>query len=917
MIHVKYIACKSNLTIKLYTHFRAIGLIIFLVYSASTYGQNSNTSESRGNLTYQEYFQRLEKIYQLQVFYKPEWFSEKQVSSALLEMKLPDALARIDKLAGVEHILIDSTNLIFIPLTDSLANGNSGGGDDIMIIGNSLEYGKYKRAKLKGHVFNGTTGEPLAGVSLQLEHNSQYAVTDIYGEYSLEIPVGEYTLIFNYIGYESRRQKIRLTSNGTADFDLFEKTLELGEVVITDSRADNRINRSSLGNIRMDSKTLKALPTSLGESDLMKAVTLLPGIQSVGEFGSGFIVRGSNADQNLVLLDEQPVFNTSHLFGLQSTLNTDAIQSVTLYKAGIPAQYGERTSSVLSIKTGNDQQIPLRVRGGLGPLNGRISLDGRIFRKRVYILLAARSSYSNWLLHQLPDLDLKNSSAGFNDINLQSMIPIGKNDKLNLSGYMSNDNFSFNRNTHYFYGNRILSLRWNHVFNKRLTSSMTGGWSNYLNHISQYDSLYRQDGKTIDFRIDYYSLKAAVNWFPNAHHAIETGFNLMEYRNQAGTLKPYNNLSAVIARKLAREQAMEAAFYCRDDWNPTGNLNLDFGVRLVRYLSRGPGLQYTYAEGLAREEETIIDTIIYQDKAIMTGHFALEPRIAIRYSLTENSSIKAGYSRIHQYLSLISNTAVMSPTDTWKLSNPYFDPIYNDQYSLGYYCSSSDNSYESSLEAWFKQSHNEMDYKNGAELFMNPHLETEMMKVSGYGYGLEFYLKKNKGNISGWISYTYSRSFRHTNSGILKEQINSNKDYPSTYDIPHNLVTSVNYQITRRWKASATFYYNTGRPVTLPELKYLVDGNQLTYFSSRNKYRMPDYHRLDVSVTLDQNLRVKRQWKGSWTLSIINVYGRKNAYSIFYAREDPRNWDFNNRYSLYKLYIMGIPFPTLTYNFVF
>jgi hypothetical protein len=867
-------------------------------------------------MSFEELFRSIGQRDIITFYYQPGWFAGKKVHPSVATLPLADALRRVCSLSGLDFVVIDNRSVVFIPRE---SNAESRVQDDagVMVIGNLLESGKYSRATVSGTITDGTTGSPLPGAIVAVEKLSIHAVTNRDGKYSFVLPAGQHTLTVKYVGYQDLAVKIRVVGDGECNLDVFEKSLQLQAVVITDQRADKNISRTQMSAFRLDAKTIKELPVTLGETDIIKSITLLPGVQSVGEFGSGFIVRGGNTDQNLVLVEDVPLFNSSHLFGLNSAINPDLISGVTLYKAGIPARYGERSSSVMAVKLGGSNAKTVKARGGIGLLNSRLTLEIPMFKQKVNLLLGGRTSYSDWLLQKLPDLDLQNSSAGFYDLNGLLNIDAGKHDKLSFSGYYSSDRFSFSRETNYLYSNLLASARWTHIFSSKVSTSLMTGMSRYQFGMKELDTLNPYDGNRVDFGIDYNNLKWAVNWFPGNRHSVEFGINGILYRNHPGELLPYGGQSLVVSRSVDDEKGVETAMYLSDDIEFSSRFSVEAGFRAVRFSLLGPGYEYVYANGLPRSTETITDTLYYGNNTEIATHFGIEPRIALRFSPDEKRSFKLSYTRIDQFVNLLSNTSVISPTDTWKLSDTYLLPVVSDQVAAGYFRNLRDNTVEASAEIYYKKLQNLPEYKNGASLLLNDHLATDVLTASGYSYGIELYLKKNAGNLTGWISYTYSRTKEKTSGTAVSEMINGNRYFSSNFDIPHNLVVNLNYHFTRRWRASATFTCHTGRPVTLPELRYTFDGKQVIWYSDRNKYRLPAYHRLDVAITRDQSLKLSRKWKSSWTLSVVNLYGRNNAYSAFYAREDTRTWNYSGNYSLYKLYILGVPLPTITYNFNF
>jgi hypothetical protein len=867
-------------------------------------------------VTAEELIDQLENKFNLHIYYKNEWFRNRKVNSGVLNKSLQQCFFKLKDLGNCDYLAIDSSNFIFIPYEERIARSVTSLRDDYLLIGKMSEYGKYSTANFSGKIFDGKTGNPLFGAIVSVNNNKIGTATDRNGNFSLPLHVGEYEIKMSYIGYEDDYVKIKLVSDGKYNHELFEYSVKLDEVVILADRADHNISRTQMSIFKIDAKTIHKLPVSLGEADIIKSVTLLPGVQSVGEFGAGFLVRGGSADQNLILIEGVPVFNTSHVFGLTSVINSDGINSVTLLKAGMPVKYGERVSSVMDIRLGFEKD-KFTTKGGLGLLNSRLNVEVPIIKDKVNLLLGGRSSYSSWLLHKIPDSDLMNSSAGFYDLNGLLTVNITKKSKLTMFGYYSHDKFNFSGNNRYNYSNTLASLRWNQVITGTLYTTLIAGFSSYNYQVSEDDSIQKAGAYRIESSICYKSLKWNFTWLPANIHSIDFGINGIYYNISPGKLSPYSSESLINPLTVSQENALEMAIYAGDEITFSPKISAEAGIRYSAYRLLGPGIAYQFYDNLPRAPETILDTLVYSKGETIYKYGGLEPRLALRYSLSGSSSLKLSYSRINQYINLLSNTSVLSPADVWKLSSPNLKPLMADQFAIGYFKNLKNNSFETSMEFYYKKMSNVVEYRNGAKILVNSLIECDLLNATGSNYGIELYVKKNSGKLTGWISYTFSKSLRWTNGTFEQDKINGNNRFLSNFDKPHSLIVMTNYNLSRRWHFSGTFVYNTGRPVTLPELKYKYQGNQIIYYSDRNKYRLPDYHRLDISVTLDESLRINKKWKGSWTLSIINLYGRKNAYSVFYKKEIPVASNNYKMFSLYKLYIIGKPLPTLTYNFNF
>lgn len=874
---------------------------------------NNSPNPDGKAITVEQLASILEQKHGVAVFYKAEWFNGAVFPEYVASLLLPEAIAMMTRGRDLDAIFLQDIILIVPAGTQQITPQIMT--EQVLVIGNPNEFGRFSKASIHGRILDGTTGQPLIGAVIFAPRTSTGVSTDVSGHFLIELPVGEYRLRLSYIGYEEVFQDIRLISDGEVLFNMFSKTSQLDEVTVTARRARENILRTQMSRIEMDALMIKELPQTFGERDVVKSLTMLPGIQTIGEFGTGFNVRGGSADQNLILMENVPLFNASHLFGLISVVNPDLVNDISLMKAGIPAKYGERASSVMDIKLGSGyDQKETEISGGLGIVNSRLLLQTPIVKEKAAVYFGARSSYSDWLLRKIPDKDLMNSNAGFYDLSALSSISLNKNNLLTVFAYYSHDRFGFSDNSQHNYANTMASARWNSYLNERLSFSMIAGWSNYDYTIEEKPAYSPLTHFRLSSGVDYKTFKWNMTYLPAQNHSIEYGLNAIWYGISPGIKNAAGEESVVESLSVDREQAAEIALYVSDDFRISEQLSLDAGLRFSQYLQFGPALVYHYQQGLPQSLGSVTDSIIYKNREIVSRYNGLEPRLGIRYQLNDASSLKASYNRAKQYIHLVSNTSVMSPGDVWKLSDTYLKPLKSDHFAMGYYRNFLENTIETSVEAYYKRIYNAIEYKSGAEIAMNKAIETDLVNARGYNFGIETFVRKNSGRLTGWISYTYSESMRRTDSPHNEDQINKNAWFPSNYDRPHNLVVNMNYHISRRWRLGATFAYNTGRPVTLPESVFSFGDNFLVYYSDRNKYRLPDYHRLDVSISMGENHRLKQKGKGHWTFTIMNLYGRKNPYSVFYKKE-PQTTGTGRSFNLYQMYIIGAPLPTLTYNF--
>jgi hypothetical protein len=762
-------------------------------------------------------------------------------------------------------------------------------------------------ATLAGNVRDAHTGEPLIGASVFVENPLVGVTTDQFGYYAVTISRGRHELKIQSIGMKSASRNIMLFSDGRFDIELEENIKPLKEVVVEAER-DAHIRGMQMGMEKLDIKTMKQIPIALGETDIMKVVLTLPGVQSVGEGTVGLNVRGGSANQNLLLFNDAVVYNPSHLFGFFSTFNPDVLKNVELYKSAIQADYGGRLSSVLDVHTREGNLKKFSGSGGISPITGRLSFEGPLIKERTSFIIGARSTYSGWLLGQLDSRQLRNSTASFHDVTLSVSHKINDNNNIYLSAYSSKDKFRLNNDTAYHYSDRNGSVKWKHLFSNRFYGVLTAGFSEYNYAVDSERNPV--NAFTMDFAIRQINAKADFSFFPNSRHTINAGISSIRYNLAPGQLKPLGKESMIAPDILENEQGMESALYLSENFEVNHQISLYVGLRYSFYQYLPPRAIYLYAEGLPRQRGNITDTIRYTGHRAISSYHGAEPRISVRYMVSKGASIKLSYNRMRQYLQMLSNTTAINPTDIWKLSDPYIKPQVGDQISLGYYQYLKGNTIETSFETYIKGTGNLTDYKNGARLLLNHHLETDVVAGEGKAFGMEVMAKKMSGKLNGWASYTYSRSFIRTQGTFSDETVNGGAYYPSNHDKPHAANIIANYKFNRRFNFSLNVVYSTGRPVTLPVAKYEVDGTSRIHYSARNQYRIPDYFRTDISVNIEGNHKVRKLAHSSWTFAVYNLLGRANPYSIYFVSE-------NGKITGYKLSIFARPIPTITYNFKF
>lgn len=760
---------------------------------------------------------------------------------------------------------------------------------------------------LSGTIKDAASGMPLNGASVYVSELESGTTAQDDGMFSLQIREGRYTVRFNYVGYRSDTRTLNLRDDRELTVELQRKSIELDEVVVSDEASIRNIESIETGVARLEVRELEELPTFMGAVDIVRSLLLLPGVSTVGEGASGFNVRGGDVDQNLVLLDDAPVFYPSHLFGFFSPFNADVVQDVTLYRGGIPAQWGGRLSSVLDVEQRVGDFESYRMRGGVSPITSRLTIDGPIVKDRTSFLVGGRASYVNWLMDATNNENLASSEARFFDTNVGVNHRFGSNDELNTTGYYSFDDFTLVGDTSYTYTMAHATAEWKHIFSDKLLSRVTGVVSDYSYDVSDSDL---SNAYTLSAGVRYHSLRGDVSWLPNDRHTIDAGISTKYYRIQPGGIVPESDQSSIRAFSLQNEHALSSAIYVNDEYALTEKVRIMGGLRISSYQRLGPGSILRFEPGQPRRVDTITKEEEFGTAEIISAFWGIEPRLAVRYKIDEANSFKASYNRTRQYLHLISNTTAASPVDVWRASDANLTPQTGDQLTLGYFRNFRLGQITSSVEGYYKWIQNVVDYKPGAELTLNPELSTDLLQGRGRAYGVEMMLNKRSGTHRGSISYTYSRSERKVNGPTPGQRISFGEWYPSNYDRPHELTVQYTYQETPRISWNFNFVYRTGRPATYPVSKFVIDNIPVANFSRRNQYRIPDYHRLDMSLRLDLEERKEEGWNGSWTVSVYNLYGRRNAYSVFFDREREGTVP-----QAYKLSVFGTIFPSLTYTF--
>ena len=767
---------------------------------------------------------------------------------------------------------------------------------------------------LSGTIIDANSNETLIGVNVVIPELKTGVTTNEYGFYSITIPKGNYTVQISYLGYLTISESISLNQNIKNNFNLFSNETALQEVIITDNKTKIDIKKPEMSVNKLSISAIKKMPVVLGEVDVLKSILLLPGVTNAGEGASGFNVRGGGADQNLILLDEATIFNSSHVFGFFSVFNPDAIKDLKLYKGGIPARYGGRASSVLDIYQKDGNSKGFHVNGGIGLISSRILAEGPLVKDKGSFLIGGRSSYAHLFL-KLSE-EQKNNSAYFYDLNTKLSYKLDSNNSLYLSGYFGRDVFSLNKSFTNIYGNATLNLRWNHLFSEKLFSNLSLIYSDYYYGLDldfvgfKWDSGIRNYNIKYDFK-NYISDKFKLNY----------GVNGIYYEFNPGTIRPSDENSGINFDQLDKKYAFEPALYINADHEISNRIALSYGLRYSMFYRLGQSTVNIYADNnpvtfnsalQIYEKATPIGSKFYDRNKVMQSYNYLEPRFSLAYQINEEQSIKASYNRMVQYLQLISNTSSPTPLDVWTPSDSFIKPQIADQVALGYFKNFSDDMYSLEVETYYKEVQNRLDYIDGADLIANKAIEQIILNGQLRSYGLEIMFRKNEGKFNGWISYTLSKSEQQTPGRTSVETgINNGQWYNSVYDKLHNVAVTTSYNLNEKWSFGANFALQTGQPVTYPVGQYEYLGINVPSYGLRNENRLPAYHHLDIAATLTPTKNKNREWKGEWVFSIYNLYNRKNAASINFRQ----NTDTGSNEAV-KTSIFGVV-PAVSYNFKF
>lgn len=765
----------------------------------------------------------------------------------------------------------------------------------ILLLCAGLTGSAQERLVLSGYVKDSRSGESLIGAVVQQSGTPNATSTNSYGFFSLTLPAGEQNVTVTYVGFAPYQQPLNMATNQRLTFDLKPSVNLLDEVQVSAKKKDDQVRSAQMGALNFSMEEIRNIPVVFGEKDLLKTIQLLPGVASGGEGSANFYVRGGGSDQNLILLDEATVYNAAHLLGFFSTFNSDAIKDVQLFKGGVPAQYGGRISSVMDISMLDGNKKKFTAEGGIGLIASRLKIEAPIVKDKGSFMLSARRTYADLFLKLSKDESVNSSKLYFYDVNAKVNYTFNDKNTLYLSGYFGKDELGYNNLFGFDWGNATATVRWNHIVNDKLFSNTSLIYSDFSYNVKVDND---DSDFTIASKIQNWNLKQDFSYYANGNSTLRFGVNLLQQGIKPASLLATSN-SAVNSIAVDSRQGLEVAGYLSHEWKVLDRLSVIYGLRLTDFMVMGPGSFYTYdAEGDPLEEQ------IYGSK-IIKHYFNIEPRFSASYMLNAKSSVKASYNRIAQNLHQLTNTTSSLPTDQYVVSSALIKPQIADQVALGYFRNFKDNTYEFSVEAYYKYLDNQIDFRNDADLQANKYLEGDLLFGVGRAYGLEWLLRKNEGKFTGWISYTLAKSERQF------DQINEGRWYNARQDRTHDISLVGMYTLSKKWSLGATFVYNTGNAITFPSGKYSVDNKTLFYYTERNGYRMPNYHRLDLSATYEPQRDSKRM-HSSWSFGLYNAYNRKNAYIIDF-REQEGNPSVTEAY---KIALFGV-IPSVTWNFKF
>jgi hypothetical protein len=918
-----------------------LGLSLILCFVAVTlFGQTDSKvlSIDIKNKQISEVFSELEQLTDFQFYYADEWLDKIPITKTYSKLSLNDILEDLLRETPINYF-ISKDNRIILTLNNSIYASLPEGFLEPSIVDESLEeaydndrgapifYGTQKnnrqtsyeivrigkegaskinkKFKLKGKITHSKTGLPVPDVAV-LERGLKIGVVSLEnGTYEIELPAGRNVIETSALGLNTKIINVIIFNNGELNLTLDDGFEELDEVVVQ-ADAKRNVEDVSTGTSTIGSERSKNIPMALGERDVLKIATTLPGVTTAGEGATGFNVRGGKTDQNLILLDNAVIYNPTHFFGFFQAFNPFAINNLNIYKGSVPAEYGGRLSSVFEIESKDASVDVFKGEVSLGPVTANAVIEVPVIKDKAGILLGARGAYSDWVLKLLDDESSNRSQASFYDFMAKYNHKVNENNEVKATAYYSKDIFSITSDSLFDYSNRLVSIQWNKKFGEKTTGSLLLSNSKYASNITYNGSVDRNFEQ--GFTIEESEVKFKFKYLFSDAHKFDYGVSAKLYDLNPGEIRPTTTTDIVAPLALSNERAVESALFVSDKIKVNEKLQVDVGFRYAFFAALGPSTEQLYLKGAPRTVSNQIGEVNYDSNEIIATYGGPEARISARYLLSDSLSIKASFNNMNQFIHTLSNNTTVSAIDTWKLSDNEIKPQSANQVSLGIYKNISN--YEFSVEGFYKTQNNIVDFKTGADLLLNENIETEVIQGSGKAYGVELLIRKNSGKLNGWLGYTYSRSFFKLESPFQQEEVNDGDFFPSNFDKPHDLSIVMNYKFTKRLSFSTNFVYQTGRPITFPVGNYEFNGNEFVLYSDRNQFRVPDYYRLDVGLNIEGNHKKKKFAHSFWTISVYNVLGRNNPYSIFFVSQEGEIKAFQSS-------IFAIPIPSITYSFKF
>lgn len=915
-------------------------ILLFLFCSIGIFAQQKNKINLElKNATLKEVITKIEEKTNFSFYYIATWLDESiKINEKFVEATIEDILNVVFEKTNINFYLFEKTKIIltlnstihnstyknietFVNIKDTIikeqivkesapiyiTRTRFSSNSKVVKIGKENSGSNQKTYTLSGYVINNATNEPVSNMVVLIKDRNVFAATNNKGFYTINIPFGNNRVETALLGYKKQNTNFIIYNNGSHTFYVDESAENLDEVVI-EANAKKNVKNIVSGITQFKVEEIKLIPQVLGERDILKAATTLPGVTKAGEGSDGVNVRGGKTDQNLFLLDQSVLYNPTHFLGLFSAINPFTTSGFKIYKGNVPAEYGGRISSVFEMKTKNPAVDKFKGEASLGPVTSNVSIELPIVKDKSSLLFAVRGTYSNWMLKVIKNKSLNNSSASFFDAIGKYKHQFNENNSLSIAGYYSTDNYSIASDTTNTYQNKILSATWSHKFNEKSKGDLIVSNSGYLFDIDFDGKLNRNFN--INYKINEYNFKLKMRYEYSKKHKFSYGATSKFYVVSPGEIKPKGPISLITPFSVQRDKALESAIYISDEINLSKKIGLTLGVRYNIFSALGSSTQRIYDPLRPKSDASVIGSETYDKFKAYKTYTGLSFRFSSRYSFNEEFSIKLGVHNSQQFIHRLSNNTTATPTDIWKLSDLNIKPQEAIQASIGLFKNFNGNDFEISLEGYYKKYENILNYKIGADFLLNKHLETEVLQGPGRSFGMEVLLRKNVGKLNGWISYTYSRSFLQLDGDFAEERINGGKEFPTNFDKPHNLNIIANYKLTKRFSLSSNLTFQSGRPITYPIGKYNNGGSEYLVYSDVNKFRIPNYFRLDIGFNAEGNHKLKKLAHSFWSFSIYNVLGKNNPNAIYFVTKE-------GEIKAYQSSIFSTPIPTITYNFKF